>query len=58
MILYATKETFDRFKLKLSEEMSSPLLGALSKSVIEHELGDGLLEWGAKLFYFDRRKCI
>jgi hypothetical protein len=26
--------------------------------VIEKESGDKLLEWGAKLFYFDRRKCI
>lgn len=22
------------------------------------ERGDRMLEWGAKLFYFDRRKCI
>lgn len=58
MIIYATKETFERFKLKLPEEMSSPMIGALSRSVIESERGDRLLEWGAKLFYFDRRKCI
>ena len=58
MILYATKETFERFNLKLPDEMSDPLIGALSQTVIENESGDRLLEWGAKLFYFDRRKCI
>lgn len=58
MILYATKETFERFNLKLPDEMSDPLIGALSQAVIESESGDRLLEWGAKLFYFDRRKCI
>lgn len=58
MILYATKETFERFKLKLPGEMSDPLIGALSQAVIDQEQGDRLLEWGAKLFYFDRRKCI
>ena len=58
MILYATKETFERFNLKLPDEMSDPLIGALSQAVIESESGDRLLEWGAKLFYFVRRKCI
>jgi hypothetical protein len=36
MILYVTKETFERFKLKLPEEMSSPPIKALSQSVIDH----------------------
>ncbi len=58
MILYATKQTLERFKLKLPEEMSDPLVAALVRSVIQREQGDSLLEWGAKLFYFDRRKCM
>ncbi len=58
MILYATKQTRERFKLKLPEEMSDQMLGAAVRAVIEDEQGDDLLEWGAKLFYFDRRKCI
>ena len=58
MIIYTTKETFERFKLKLPEEMSSPVVKSLSQATLERERGDGLLEWGGKLFYFDRRKCI
>lgn len=58
MILYATKQTMERFKLKLPEEMSDPTIGAFARSIIDDEQGDNLLEWGAKLFYFDRRKCI
>ena len=30
----------------------------VKNAVIEKERGDRMLEWGAKLFYFDRRKCI
>lgn len=58
MILYVTKETFDRYKLKLPEDMLSPITKTISQKVIEHESGDRLLEWGGKLFYFDRRKCL
>lgn len=58
MILYATKQTMERFKLKLPEEMSDPAVGAFVRDIINDEQGDNLLEWGAKLFYFDRRKCI
>lgn len=58
MIIYATKQTVERFKLTLPEEISDPFVAALIRDLIEHERGDSLLEWGAKLFYFDRRKCI
>ncbi len=57
MIIYATKQTFERYKLKLPKEMSQPV-SSLVENVIEEERGDRLLEWGAKIFYFDRRKCI
>lgn len=57
MILYATKQTVERYKLKLPSELTSPLDG-LAKAVIQKESGDNLLEWGVKLFYFDKRKCI
>jgi hypothetical protein len=57
MIIYATKQTFERYKLKLSAELTSPI-NKVAQTVIEKESGDKLLEWGAKLFYFDRRKCI
>lgn len=58
MIIYATRQTIERFKLKLPEEMSDPTIGAMARAVIDAEQGDRLLEWGAKLFYFDRRKCM
>jgi hypothetical protein len=32
--------------------------GKMAATVLQREAGDRLLEWGAKLFYFDRRKCI
>ncbi len=57
MIIYATKQTFERYKLKLPSELSHPI-NMIAQTVIENESGDKLLEWGAKLFYFDRRKCI
>lgn len=57
MIIYATKQTFERYKLKLPSELSHPI-NMIAQTVIENESGDKLLEWGAKLFCFDRRKCI
>lgn len=57
MIIYATKQTFKTYKLKLPSELSPPIR-IIVESVIENESGDKLLEWGAKLFYFDKRKCI
>lgn len=58
MILYVTKETFERFKLKMPEDMQSKPVALLAQSVIDREAGDRFLEWGGKLFYFDRRKCL
>jgi len=57
MIIYATKLTFERYKLKLPAELTPPI-DRIAQAVIEKESGDKLLEWGAKLFYFDKRKCI
>ncbi len=58
MIIYATKQTAERYKLKMPEELSDPTMRSVACTVYEKERGDRLLEWGAKLFYFDRRKCI
>jgi hypothetical protein len=58
MILYVTRETFSRFKLKMPDEMVDPAVRTFSHSTIMRETGDGLLEWAGKLFYFDCRKCI
>lgn len=57
MIIYATKQTFERYKIKLPTELTPPI-NKIAQAVMEKESGDKLLEWGAKLFYFDRRKCI
>ena len=57
MILYATKQTIDRFRIKLPDQMH-PDSEAVSNKILEDQQGDALLEWGMKLFYFDRRKCI
>lgn len=57
MILYATKQTRERYKLKLPHELTPPL-NEYAQKMIGKESGDELLEWGCKLFYFDRRKCI
>lgn len=57
MIIYATKQTFERYKLKLPKELTPPI-NQIAETVIENERGNKILEWGAKLFYFDKRKCI
>ncbi len=57
MILYATKQTIERYKIKMPDEMHT-IPQVASKQIIKDQQGDALLEWGLKLFYFDRRKCI
>lgn len=57
MIIYASKKTFERYKLKLPSELSD-LNRLIAEEVIANESGDKIFEWGAKIFYFDRRKCI
>lgn len=57
MIYYATQETMDRYKLKRPHEMS-PGIKELCEQIIEKKQGNSLYEWGVKLFYFDRRKCL
>ena len=56
MIIYTTKLLRERYKLKMPEEFveDKELLDRLLRT----ERGNRMLEWGAKLFYFNRRKCI
>lgn len=56
MIIYTTKLLRDRYKLKMPEEYT--VNRDIVEMVLERERGNRMLEWGAKLFYFDRRKCI
>lgn len=57
MIFYVTKQTFERYKLKMPEDLKFPM-NEIAKATITKESGNRLLEWGGKLFYFGRRKCI
>lgn len=57
MIIYSTKETIKQFNIKMSRELGYPLNEA-AQAVINREGGDELLEWGAKYFEFDGRKCM
>ena len=58
MIIYATKKAFERYNLKMPEEMHSSFAASVSKAIIKKESGDRLCEWGAKLFYFAGKKCL
>ena len=51
MILYATKETIQKFNIPMIEELSE-FNQILAKKVIEEQTGESLLEWGLKIFYF------
>ena len=57
MIYYATKETMQRYKLKTPEQFQSEI-APLVQAVVQRERGNRIYEWGCKLFYFDRRKCL
>lgn len=41
----------------MPDEMTPPY-DKFVKHIIDNEQNDRLLEWGCKLFYFDRRKCL
>lgn len=58
MIIYATKQTVDRYGIKMPENFQNPFMRQMTLAVYNREKDDRLLEWGAKLFYFDHRKCI
>lgn len=58
MIIYATKQTIDRYGIKLPESFQDPVMRQIALDVYNGEKDNCLLEWGAKLFYFDRHKCI
>ena len=56
MIIYTTKLLRERYKLKMPDEFVADK--ELLDRLLRTERGNRMLEWGAKLFYFDRRKCI
>ena len=57
VIFYATKETMQRYKLKTPDQLKAEI-APYAQAVVQSEQGNRLYEWGCKLFYFDRRKCL
>lgn len=57
MIFYATKETIQRYKLKTPDQLKAEI-APYAQAIAQRERGNRLYEWGCKLFYFDRRKCL
>ena len=51
------QKAIDRYRIDVNCN-GKGLVKELGTEIIEQERGDSLLEWGAKLFYFDRRKCL
>ena len=54
MIIYATKKTVERYGLLDDLNPDVKAVPGFAGS----EVGNPLQEWGAKLFYFERRKCL
>lgn len=57
MILYATKQTTERLRLPLYDGRQTSK-NPFSNEIYTVQNGDPLVEWGMKLFYFNRKKCI
>lgn len=57
MILYATKQTIERLRLPLYDGRQTSK-NPFSNEIYTVQNGDPLVEWGMKLFYFNRKKCI
>lgn len=58
MIVYATKQTFERYSSLMLPQDLMPPLDLQAKAVFDKDKEQELLQWGAKIFYFDKRKCI
>ena len=54
MIIYGTKQTMERYGL--SDELHTE--SNIVPIQIGQEQGNPLHEWGAKIFYFERKKCL
>lgn len=57
MILYVTKKTKDRLNIPMISELSEDDKKYIT-AVYNNEKDNKLFEWGLKIFYMDRRKCI
>lgn len=53
MILYATNKTIEELNLPIAN-----IKNKAANKIIEEQTNDSLLEWGIKLFYFNKIKCL
>lgn len=57
MIIYATKQTVERYKLKMPDELEPPY-DEMTRILLDNEQNNRLHEWGCKLFYCGGKKCL
>ena len=58
MIIYGTKQTMERYGIPQIKEIQDLKQKEVATNIYDAEHGDRMLEWGAKVFYFGRRKCL
>jgi len=58
MILYPTKKTAEVFGAPMADSATDPVLTPVINAVLNAEKGNGLQEWGLKLFYLQGKKCL
>ena len=58
MIIYAAKQTVDRYEMTMPENFMDLITKSVVQNTYDLEKDNSILEWGAKIFYFDGRKCI
>lgn len=58
MIIYATKQTVDRYGMTMPEDFKDPIMKCVVQNAYDLEKDNSILEWGAKIFYLGGRKCI
>ena len=57
MILYVTKKTKERLNIPMINELNETNR-KFATIVYDNEKNNRLLEWGIKIFYMDRKKCL
>lgn len=58
MIIYGTKQTMERYGIPQIKEIQDLKQKEKATDIYNAEHGDRMLEWGTKIFYFERRKCL
>ena len=58
MIIYGTKQTMERYGIPQIKDVQDLKQKEKVTDIFDAEHGDRMLEWGAKVFYLERRKCL